>query len=92
MVPFWKSREEELIKWADFGSRDFHNDDVSVDWDTFRWAEQFLVSPFLLMVLLQEVIPSVQGSFPRGLFLVLVAWTSSCKSLVQKISSGCLLL
>ena len=40
VVPFWKSREEELIKWADFGSWDFHSDDISVDWDTFRWAEQ----------------------------------------------------
>ena len=44
------------------------------------------------MVLLQEVIPSVQGSSPRGLLLVLVVWTSSCRSLVQKISFGCFLL
>ena len=47
---------------------------------------------FLFMVLLQEVIPSVQGSSPRGLLLVLVVWTSSCKSSVQKISSGCFFL
>ena len=30
-IPFWKSKQDEVIKWADIGSRDFHEDDVSLD-------------------------------------------------------------
>ena len=31
----WKSREEGIIRIADLGSRDYHEDDVSLDFDTF---------------------------------------------------------
>ena len=46
MIPFWKSGEDELIKWADLGSRDFHGDDISVDWCTFWQAERFFGRAF----------------------------------------------
>ena len=32
----WRSREDGLIQWADRGSRDFHQDDVSLDFDTMQ--------------------------------------------------------
>ena len=75
VVPFWKSREEEVIKWADFGSRDCHSDDIAVDWGTLK-----LVGLFLLIALLQVAIPSVQGSSLGYSPLVLLVWTSSCRS------------
>ena len=31
----WRSREEGVIRLADLGSRDYHEDDVSLDFDTF---------------------------------------------------------
>ena len=31
LVPIWVSRENELISWADKGSRDFRSDDYSLD-------------------------------------------------------------
>ena len=41
MNPVWVSREDGMIKYADLGSRDFHADDVSIDAETFRNAEEF---------------------------------------------------
>ena len=37
--PVWMSREEGVIKYADLGSRDFHSDDIAVDYFTFQEAE-----------------------------------------------------
>ena len=37
--PVWMSREEGIIKYADLGSRDFHSDDISVDYFTFQEAQ-----------------------------------------------------
>ena len=34
MEAVWKSRDDGLIVWADLGSRDFHLDDISLDFDT----------------------------------------------------------
>lgn len=34
MEAVWRSREDGLIQWADLGSRDFHKDDISLDFDT----------------------------------------------------------
>ena len=31
LVPIWVSRENEIISWADWGSRDFRSDDYSLD-------------------------------------------------------------
>jgi hypothetical protein len=31
LVPVWVSREDEIISWADWGSRDFRSDDYSLD-------------------------------------------------------------
>ena len=48
--PIWISRDDERIKFADIGSRDFHADDISVDFATFKDAErlfgQFTVDGF----------------------------------------------
>ena len=48
--PIWISRDDERIKFADMGSRDFHADDISVDFATFKEAEllfgQFTVDGF----------------------------------------------
>ena len=38
--PVWLSREEGMIKYADMGSRDFHSDDISLDYFTFQEAER----------------------------------------------------
>jgi hypothetical protein len=35
MESAWLSREDGIIKLADYGSRDYHADDISVDFDTF---------------------------------------------------------
>ena len=32
----WRSREDGLIQWADLGSRDFHDDDISLDFVTMQ--------------------------------------------------------
>ena len=32
----WRSREDGMIQWADRGSRDFHDDDVSLDFVTMQ--------------------------------------------------------
>ena len=38
----WRSREEGVIRVADLGSRDYHEDDVSLDYDTFlRVVERY---------------------------------------------------
>ena len=34
MEAVWRSREDGMIQWADIGSRDFHKDDISLDFDT----------------------------------------------------------
>ena len=34
MEAVWRSREEGVIQWADRGSRDFHKDDVSLDFES----------------------------------------------------------
>ena len=39
--PVWISREHEMIKYADLGSRDFHHDDISLDFHTFKEAEDY---------------------------------------------------
>jgi hypothetical protein len=36
MEAVWRSREDGLIQWADRGSRDFHDDDVSLDFVTMQ--------------------------------------------------------
>jgi hypothetical protein len=42
MESAWLSREDGIIKIADLGSRDYHADDISVDFDTFlAITEQF---------------------------------------------------
>ena len=33
----WKSREDELIKWADGGSREFYADDIEMDFDSMAF-------------------------------------------------------
>ena len=33
MEAVWRSREEGVIQWADRGSRDFHSDDISLDFE-----------------------------------------------------------
>ena len=38
--PVWISRESEIITYADAGSRDFHSDDIEVDYETFQEAQQ----------------------------------------------------
>ena len=32
----WKSRDDGLIQWADRGSRDFHDDNISLDFATMQ--------------------------------------------------------
>ena len=39
LVPIWVSRENEIISWADSGSRDFRSDDYSLDPVTFASLE-----------------------------------------------------
>ena len=34
----WRSRDEGIIRLADVGSRDYHRDDVSLDFDTFSYV------------------------------------------------------
>ena len=38
--PVWISRDSEVIKIADMGSRDFHGDDIEVDFETFLSIER----------------------------------------------------
>ena len=33
----WKSREDELIRWADGGSREFYADDIEMDYDSMSF-------------------------------------------------------
>ena len=35
MEAAWLSRDHGIIKYADMGSRDFHKDDITVDFETF---------------------------------------------------------
>ena len=39
LIPVWVSRENEIISWADLGSRDFRSDDYSLDSVTFASLE-----------------------------------------------------
>lgn len=39
--PVWVSRDDGIIKFADMGSRDFHADDISVDMETFKEAQEY---------------------------------------------------
>ena len=34
MESVWRSRDDGLIQWADRGSRDFHSDDISLDFES----------------------------------------------------------
>ena len=38
--PVWVSRDDGMIKYADLGSRDFHADDISIDFHTFLLAKK----------------------------------------------------
>ena len=40
LAPVWITRESEIIRWADSGSRDFRSDDYSLDLVSFQSIEQ----------------------------------------------------
>ena len=43
----WRSREDGLIQWADRGSRDFHQDNVLLDFETMQGRNcSFLLESF----------------------------------------------
>ena len=52
----WRSRDDGLIQWADMGSRDFHKDDISLDFDTMKGRNcSFLLEKFMKIVCLDKL-------------------------------------
>ena len=50
LEPVWISRDSDIIKYADMGSKDFHKDDIELDFETFQeavlWFGKFTVDCF----------------------------------------------
>ena len=38
--PVWVDRNNKMIKYADLGSRDFHADDITIDWESFNVIQE----------------------------------------------------
>ena len=77
------SQGGELIRWTDFDSRGFHSDDVSVDWGTFRWAEQFFGKPFSVDGFASGSNSKCAGFFPKRF----IPGTSGVDFFMQELSS-----